>query len=372
MARNLIADIDLDAIRHNYCIAKSMARNEAGCIAIIKADAYGHGAVPVARALSSHTDAFGVACIEEALELRAADIATPILLLEGFFECTELPELVNHQLWTVIHTTKQLDELEAFAKQTGGLQGTPVWVKVDTGMHRLGFQLAEIESVLKRTSSLPGVGHITFMSHFANADSEHPEQNKVQIERVSQLIEDINLRPGSLKTLTYSLSNSAGTLAWPTAHQDWLRPGIMLYGSNPLSRPLETTKMLKPAMTLSTELIAIREVPAGESVGYGSTFQCKQPTRIGTVAIGYADGYSRHARNGTPVFLNGRRAYLAGRVSMDMITIDLSNHPDANIGDRVELWGENVPVDEVAKWSNTISYTLLSGLTRRVKRRYHE
>ncbi|HET8904693.1 MAG TPA: alanine racemase [Saccharospirillum sp.] len=370
MARNLFADIHLDAICHNYRLAKSMARPGTGCIAIVKADAYGHGAVPVAQALAKQADALGVACIEEAMELRDANISIPILLLEGFFEKSELPELIKHRLWTVIHSFKQLEELEAYAHQSGGLQGLPVWVKVDTGMHRLGFELTDLEPAMTRIQALPSVGPITLMSHFANADCSQDASTRQQIAKLSQLSPGNTARAGIWKNLTFSLSNSAATLAWPTAHYDWLRPGIMLYGANPIGESVMGIRDLKPAMTLSTELIAIRDVPAGEAVGYGSTFHCNQPTRIGTLAIGYADGYSRHARNGTPVFLNGRRAHLAGRVSMDMITIDLTDHQEAKIGDRVELWGENIPVDEVAACCDTIAYTLLSGLTRRVCRRY--
>jgi len=370
MARNLWADIHLDAICHNYLHAKALAPAGAGCIAIIKADAYGHGAIPVARALARHADALGVACIEEALELRDAGVSNPILLLEGFFEKSELPDLVWNRLWTAVHSVQQLEQLEAFARESGGLKGMSIWLKVDTGMHRLGFDLSATEAALIRIRALPGVGNITLMSHLANADEPLRELTEKQLDTVSQLVSSKPNNADLWNGLTYSLSNSAATLAWPLAHRDWLRPGIMLYGASPLKESVSNVTELKPAMTLSTELIALRNVPAGDAVGYGSTFRCKTPTRIGTAAIGYADGYSRHALNGTPVFLNGRRAHLAGRVSMDMITIDLTDHEDAKIGDRVELWGSNVSVSEVASWCNTISYTLLSGLTRRVKRRY--
>lgn len=361
MARNLWADIHLDAITHNYRLAKAQAPGARAC-AIIKADAYGHGAVAVARHLDREADAFGVACIEEALELREAGIVSPILLLEGFFEASELPAILSHQLWTAIHALHQIDALEAFAQEKGDLGGMAVWLKVDSGMHRLGLEPTSLATALARVKALPGVGEVVVMSHFASADEPDPNPTVGQLGVMDDILA---LHDGAV-----SLSNSAAVMVWPQAHWQWLRPGVMLYGGSPFGMAQPIADQLQPAMTLSTEIIAVRQVEAGECVGYGGTYRCQQPTRIGTLAVGYADGYSRHAPNGTPVYLSTGYATLAGRVSMDMVTIDLNAHPEAQPGDRVELWGRHVSVNDVARLCGTIPYTLLSGLTRRVKRRY--
>ncbi|KDE38924.1 Alanine racemase [Nitrincola lacisaponensis] len=361
MARNLIADVDLSAIRHNYCLARAQAAH-AHAVAIIKADAYGHGAVRVARALETEADAFGVAAIEEALELREGGITRPILLLEGFFEAEELELICQHQLWTAMHSLEQLALLERFLQQRTDVSGLHVWLKIDSGMHRLGVHPDDVQSALERLQALTAVESVVAMSHFACADEPQRPDTLRQLQQIDRSLSGMNI--------ARSLCNSAGVMHWPQAHHQWLRPGIMLYGASPFAEPQPVAAQLKPGMTLSTEIIAIREVPAGDAVGYGASWIAEVPTRIATLAVGYADGYSRHAPSGTPVWLNGRRAALAGRVSMDMATVDLSLHPEARVGDRVELWGANIPVNEVADYCGTIPYTLLSGLTRRVKRRY--
>lgn len=361
MARNLRASIDLTAIRDNYLFAKSLAKT-ARAAAIIKADAYGHGASIVARYLAPTVDAFGVACIEEALELKEAGITKPVLLLEGFFDADELPLIVRHGFWLVIHSFEQLSRLEAYARSSGSLGSIDIWLKVDTGMHRLGITAHAANEALARIGCLPGIGEVVVMTHFACADELDLHHTHRQIESLSSVI--------ATAGNSVSMSNSAGVLAWPESHYQWIRPGIMLYGGSPFSTDNPHAERLRPAMTLTTELIAIRDVPTGDRVGYGGTYCCERSTRIGTIAVGYADGYSRHARNGTPVYLNGKRACIAGRVSMDMVTIDLTDHPYAAVGDTVELWGENVSVNEVASCCDTIPYVLLSGLTKRIKRQY--
>jgi alanine racemase len=351
------ADIHLDAIVHNYRLAKAQAP-AARAAAIVKADAYGHGLVPVARALAADADAFGVACIEEALALRQGGVRQPIILLEGFFTADELPLIAEQGFWPVLHSEHQLRWLEQFHTPAR----LPVWLKLDTGMHRLGVTPAQVGPLLARLRRCEAVGEVLLMTHFARSDEPALSMTRDQLrcfDRVAQRF-----------SLGASLANSAAVMAWPQAHRQWLRPGIMLYGATPFSAPHPVADRLRAGMTLSSEIIALREVPAGETVGYGATFRCDRARRIGTVAMGYGDGYPRHARNGTPVLVEGVATSLAGRVSMDMLTLDLTDLPQAGIGSRVELWGERLPVSEVARWCDTIPYTLLTGLTPRVKRYY--
>lgn len=361
MARNLIAQVDLAAIAHNYRVAKAQSQHSKA-VAIIKADAYGHGAVAVARTLDSEADAFGVAAIEEAIELREAGIKRPILLLEGFFEAAELPLIHQYQFWSSLHSLEQLAMLETYLHRHPDVHGLHIWLKIDSGMHRLGVSPDHVPIMLQRLHALKGVESIVVMSHFACADEPHRPDTLRQLEVLGASLQSLDI--------PRSFSNSAGVMHWPSAHHQWLRPGIMLYGASPFAEAHPVADQLKPGMTLTTEIIAIREVPAGDAVGYGASWTATTPTRIATLAVGYADGYSRHAPSGTPVWLNGRRAAIAGRVSMDMITVDLTGHDDAVVGDKVELWGTHLSVNEIAALCNTIPYTLLSGLTRRVKRHY--
>ncbi|GGB80159.1 alanine racemase [Marinobacterium zhoushanense] len=358
MSRKVRADVDLNAIRHNYRLACAQAPR-ARAAAIVKANAYGHGAIAVARALEPEVPAFGVACIEEALELRAAGIRKPIMLLEGCFDEAELPLVDSQDFWPAVHSEHQLCALE----QAQMKSRFPVFLKVDTGMHRLGFAPDQVPSMVERLQALSCVSEVILMTHFARSDE--PDQ-----PATAQQIECFEALAGS-SGLAASLSNSAAVMAWPTAHRNWLRPGMMLYGATPFMAPQPVADQLQPAMTLSTEIIAIREVAVGERVGYGGTFVCERPTRIGTIAMGYGDGYPRHARNGTPVVVRGQRVPVAGRVSMDMMTIDLTDLPEARIGDRVELFGKQLPASEVAPWCDTIPYTLVTCLTPRVPRYYH-
>ncbi|KAA0874197.1 alanine racemase [Nitrincola tapanii] len=364
MARQLRAQINLQAIASNYALAKAQAP-AAAALAVVKADAYGHGAVAVAQALSQ-ADAFAVAAIEEALELREAGITQPILLLEGFFEADELALIQSHRLWSALHHPAQLQVLMSFLERSDAQAGWHIWLKVDSGMHRLGFMPEQVPEVLNTLQRHPKIAQVVLMSHFACADEPSPDKTLVQLQQMQKLMQCL---PKS-QALPISLSNSAAVMAWPQAHHQWLRPGLMLYGASPFAQPQPLAAALKPAMTLTTPIIALREVEAGETVGYGANFTATRRSRIATLAVGYADGYPRHAPNGTPVALLGHRASLAGRVSMDMITVDLTDLPQAQIGDEVELWGAQVAVEEVARLSGTIPYTLLSGLTRRVKRVY--
>ncbi len=352
MSRPAKATIDLSAIRHNYLLAKQVGGGKAA--AIIKANAYGHGAIRVAQVLSTDADAFGVACIEEALELRESGITPRIILLEGVFAPDELDSVDRLNMMTVIHTPEQLQWLLA-ARPERKLE---VLVKLDTGMHRLGFAPEQAKAIYSQLADCPHVGEITLMTHFSRADEVNEACTDTQIACFRAAVEGLNV--------PLSLANSAGLLAWPQARADWGRPGIMLYGADPLDQPNEYSGQLKPAMSLTSELIAVRELATGESIGYGARFSCEQATRVGVVAMGYADGYPRHAKDGTPVMVKGQSSRIIGRVSMDMLTVDLTSIPDAAVGDPVELWGTNIAANEVASMSDTIAYTLFTGVTRRV------
>ncbi|WP_404375573.1 alanine racemase [Vreelandella aquamarina] len=361
--RPLVAHIDLDALRHNYQLACRCAP-QSRSVAVIKADAYGHGALACAQALEADVPAFAVACIEEALSLREGGIKAPIVLLEGIFSADELALVDQHRLWISVHSAWQVEALLAYSPQ----QPIPVWLKVDSGMHRLGFSLQEASSVWQRLVDAPQVTALHLMSHFATADARDPSYFNHQMAALKSLADELKA--------PLCLANSPATLAWPAAHGDWNRPGVMLYGSDPLEVANETTRQLRPVMTLRSEIIALRELAEGEPVGYGGRWKAKRPSKIAVVAAGYGDGYDRHAVDGTPVLVNGQRCPIAGKVSMDMLTVDVTDIPDAAIGSEVVLWGRAsngtvLTVDEVARYCETISYTLLTGVLPRAPRRYH-
>lgn len=364
MARPLIAEIDLDALRHNYRLACECAP-ESRSVAVIKADAYGHGAVACARALEDIAPAFAVACIEEAVTLREGGITAPIVLLEGIFTADELALVDELGLWMAVHSDWQVEALLAHRPA----RPIPVWVKVDSGMHRLGFSPERVEAVWQRLSTAAEHARdLHLMSHFATADLEDIGYFERQMARLDSLAQRLGA--------PLCLANSPATLARPEAHGAWNRPGVMLYGSDPLERPNAVALRLAPVMTLRSAIIAVRELPAGEPVGYGGRWLTPRPSRIGVVACGYGDGYDRHARDGTPVLVAGKRTAIAGKVSMDMLTVDITDIPEADIGSEVVLWGRAanglvLPVDEVARHCDTISYTLLTGVLPRVPRRYH-
>ncbi|WP_415885355.1 alanine racemase [Neptuniibacter sp. QD37_6] len=357
MARAATATINLDAIRHNYRLAKSAAPDQ-GALAIIKADAYGHGAVKVAQALEDEADGFGVACIEEAVELREAGINKPILLLEGFFSADELNYISDKELWCAIHSVEQIDILAKADIE----KPISAWLKMDSGMHRLGVKPEDYAAAFEKLSQLDQVKEVVLMSHFSSADEPELSATNEQIQRFDVVAATLDA--------AVSLANSAGTLAHEDARRDWQRPGIMLYGATPFAESQPLADQLQPAMTLSSEVIAVRELEVGEPVGYSQTWRCSRPSKIGTVAIGYADGYPRHAKSGTPVLVDGHKTQIVGRVSMDMLAVDLTDIPTANVGSHVELWGENLPATEIAKCSDTIPYTLFTGITRRVHKKY--
>jgi alanine racemase len=347
--------IDLEALRHNYRLARELSGAKA--LAVVKADAYGHGATRCAQALEPEADGFAVACIEEALELRYAGIRKPILLLEGFFEESELGLIDQHQLWCVVHSAWQIEAIER-ARLGRPLQ---VWLKVDSGMHRVGLHPAEYRDAHARLLASGKVGKIVLISHFSRADELDSPRSAEQLALFHEA-------RGNLQA-EISLRNSPAILGWPDIPSDWVRPGIMLYGATPFDQEQPQVARLKPVMTLESKIIAVRELPAGEPVGYGARFISERPTRVGVVAMGYADGYPRHAETGTPLLVDGQAGRLIGRVSMDMLTVDLTDIPGAGLGSRVELWGRNVSASALAHACGSIPYQLFCNL-KRVPRLY--
>lgn len=339
--------IDLDALRHNYRLAREHHGGRA--LAVVKANAYGHGAVACARALDTEADGFAVAFVDEALELRAAGITRPILLLEGVFEPEELDEVVRHALWTVVHHDAQIDMIERRALA----QPVHVWLKLNTGMNRAGFLPAAARAAWQRLHDSGKVAECTLMTHFARADEPEVIATAEQIRIFDAATRDL---PGAR-----SLANSSAILGWQQSHRDWARPGILLYGADPM--PGEGHG-LQPVMSLESRIMAVRDIAPGAPLGYGARFVAERPTRIGLVAMGYADGYPRTAPEGTPVAVDGQRAPLIGRVSMDMLTVDLTDLPGSGIGSPVELWGRQIPINRIAAAVGTISYELLCNVKR--------
>lgn len=352
MTRPIRATIDLSALRSNFAVARHNA-GPARLWAVIKANAYGHGLLRAAQALGNLADGFALLDIEDAVALREAGLSQPILLLEGFFSDDELPLLAEYRLTPVLHTLEQVQMLVTASLPVR----LPVYLKLNTGMNRLGFSAAEYQAVLIALETAPQISAITLMTHFADADMERGIAG--QMACFAEITQGGN-HP-------CSLANSAALLRFPETRTGWARPGIMLYGSSPFPEAQSAEQLgLRPVMTLSSELIAVQELKAGDRVGYGGLFTADKGMRIGIVACGYADGYPRHAPVGTPVLVEGRHTRTVGRVSMDMIMVDLDGLPHAGIGSPVVLWGEGLPVDDVAAAAGTVSYELLCALTQRV------
>lgn len=354
IGRPVQAVINLAALHHNVERVKQYAP-QSQIIAVVKANAYGHGAEAVAKAIAGQVAGFGVSCLTEALSLRKAGIAQRILLLEGFFRSRELPIIAEQQLDVVIHNVAQIEMLAALKLS----KPVRIWLKVDTGMRRLGFMPDQIKQVQQVLEANPNVAKpLYWMSHFADADDINKHTTLSQINCFHELLAKVK---GAK-----SLANSAAIIAWPDSHNDFVRPGLMLYGVSPLLNKTAADFNLQPVMTLSTELIAIKKIKQGDAVGYGSTFIAPKDMLIGIAAIGYGDGYPWHAKSGTPVLVNGQRVQLIGRVAMDMLVVDLSHQPTAKEGDPVILWGNGLPIEEVAAWANTIPYELFCSISRRV------
>jgi len=350
-ARALISS---DALLHNFTRVRSFAPL-ASIMAVVKANGYGHGLVWTAQTLRA-ASAFGVASVEDGIQLRDAGITQPICLLEGFFQPEELPALVRYQLSSVVHHESQLWDLE----HAGKIEPIDVWVKVDTGMHRIGFQPEAVPAIIKRLKVCMAVGRVRVMSHLPTADNRFDSATPYQVRLLDELTQNTNVER--------SLANSAGVVNWPSSHFEWVRPGIMLYGATPMIGMSAAALDLKPVMTLASELIAVNPRRKGDAIGYGGDWVCPEDMPVGVVAIGYGDGYPRHAPPGTPVLVNGARVPIIGRVSMDMVMVDLRELPDAKVGDPVVLWGAGLPVEEIAALSGTIAYELLCCVTARVPR----
>lgn len=358
MSRPAKVVINLSALRHNFSRIRTLAP-DSRVMAIVKADAYGHGLVRIAQSLEQ-ADAFGVACLDEARELRQAKIQQRIILLEGPYSGEELTKISQLGLDMVVHDLSQLEMLE----QNQLNKPVCIWLKLDTGMHRLGFSPDLASQALARLEQSAGVKEIRLMTHLASANNREDPMTRKQLQCFSQFNENMSLEK--------TIANSAGILAFPDAHVDWVRPGIMLYGVSPFSDSNGSQEGLKPVMTLQSKLITVRALKAGDPVGYGATWRCPEDMSVGVVAAGYGDGYPRHAESGTPVLVNGKRVELIGRASMDMLTVDLRSQPQAKTGDPVVLWGEGLPVEEVANHAGTIPYEVLCAVHKRLKFEYGE
>lgn len=348
------AVLKLDALQHNLQIVRNHAPHSK-IMAVIKGNGYGHGLLRIAEALQN-VDAFAVARVDEGIRLRKAGLKNRIVVLEGFTSNRELDALLIYQLDALVHSVTQLD---IFANRTERAQ-IAVWLKLDTGMNRLGFRANDFNTAYQRLNECTIIKRpISLMTHLASADDKQDTMTLKQIRLFNETLQSI---PGER-----SIANSAGILGWKEALADWVRPGIMLYGISPFPGNAGEQLGLKPIMALHSRLIAVKPITKGDTVGYSCSWVCEKSTILGVVAIGYGDGYPRHAKVGTPVLVNGKRVPLIGRVSMDMITVDLQTQPNAKPGDPVMLWGEGLAVEEVAEWAETIPYTLVCGITQRVR-----
>jgi alanine racemase len=358
------AQINLAALKHNLSVVKQYAP-QSRVMSVIKSNAYGHGVLEVAAALQE-SDAFAVARLAEGLQLREAGETKPILLLEGVTNASELEQAAAADLSLVFHTHEQLMMLvgTSLAKSL-----TFCWVKVDTGMHRLGFSPDHALSawkILNKSNLISG--DVGMMSHFSNADVLGDPKNVSQQALFSGLI----TQDTDLAAAPKSMANSAAILSQPDSHLDWVRPGLMLYGISPIRGKTAEELGLKPVMTVSGELISIQNLLAGDTVGYGSSWECPTDMRVGLINIGYGDGYPRQLSMRGTVLVKGIKSRVLGHVSMDMICVDLCNQPDAKVGDSVTLWGDDLPVEMIAEQANTIGYELVCQLTQRVPRFYKD
>ena len=356
MARPLLARIDLSALNYNFTQVKHCAPH-AKVLAVVKANAYGHGAVQVAQCLTQ-ADGFAVASIEEALLLREAKIKQSIVVLGSFFSEADLKTIQAYHLTIAIHHVDQV----ALLRHSSLSAPLKIWLHVDTAMHNLGLSVEQLPRIITQLESLAHIEIETLMTHFSNADQLHDPTTERQMVAFKAATQNYRW--------PCSLANSAAILGWQHSHAQWVRPGLMLYGAMPAALKKATEVQLRPVMTLESKIIAIRQLIAGESVGYGATWVCPRAMSVATVAVGYGDGYPRHAKVGTPVLVNGKRCPLVAVVAMDLITIDLTPAPDAQLGDPVILWGQDLAVEEIATYADTIPHHCLANLHHRIPRVY--
>jgi alanine racemase len=369
------ATINLQALRHNLSQVKKLAP-QCKVMSVIKANAYGHGIVPVAKALSE-SDAYAVARFDEALFLREQAIHKKIIILGGVYKIEDFLICIEQNFEPVIHTLEQMQcliDAVVWLDSTNQQKTLNYWLKVDTGMHRLGLSADELDDLINQYQTLkPQFFPGGFMSHFACADETENSLNQTQNTKFLQHYETLS-KVKNLGRLDLTMANSAAILSLSDAHYDWVRPGIMLYGATPFDGRTGADDNLQPVMTLSSELIAIKQLKQGDCIGYGASWCCPKNMIIGVIAIGYGDGYPRHARTGTPVLIHGIEVPLVGRVSMDMITVDLSTlqvqNKTVQVGDKVILWGEGLPIESVAHKADTIAYELFCQITSRVSFEY--
>lgn len=354
MSRATRAELSRSALQHNLNVLQQAAPSTA-VMAVIKADGYGHGMVACAKVLDAQVQHWAVTTLEEAQTLRNAGLQQPISLLGGFDSVAEVEAAAALNLWLVLHHPSQLEILRA-----ASVSGLSIWLKIDTGMHRLGIDLDAAAALARAVQQLPQVSAIHWLTHLACADAPGDAATQAQLEAFAALP-----RVGGLR----SAANSAATLAWPEAHHDVIRPGVSLYGMNPfVSNASQAATELRPVMTLKSALMSVRHLHPGDAVGYGATWIAPEAMLMGVVACGYGDGYPREVSSGTQVLLNGKPVPVIGRVSMDMLSVDLRAQPHAQIGDEVVLWGEGLPLENLAASIGTIPYTVLTGVTARVPR----
>lgn len=351
MKRSARITIHPEALQHNLQRAKEAAPNTK-VNAVIKANAYGHGAVETAGILYQISDGFAVSCLPEAIELRQAGIDLPITVLQGHQSLDDLRAAANYKLRLVVHNERQLGLLDQYSHQNHYFE---LGLKINTGMNRLGFNPAQAETIYQRLKKHSQVNpdEIMMMTHLSCADELENDFTQQQLSCFEKTCENISAPK--------SIANSAGILGWKASHADWIRPGIMLYGSSPFADSHRDSHNLKATMTLNAPVIALHDLKQGDSIGYGASWSCPKDMRVAVIGCGYADGYPRHAKSGTPVWVNGYEVKLVGRVSMDMVVVDIDETIDnpVKIGDLVELWGQNLSVDRVAHSAETIAYELL-------------
>ncbi len=366
--RSLIANLSTENLLHNVQVIKQLA-NQSKIIAMVKANAYGHGLRSIALRLQKEVDFLGVAAIDEALQLRQAGVTIPIVLIEGVFEPEELIVAARENFSVVLHNELQLDWLRNLSVNSNISKPINAWLKIDTGMSRLGFNIQDALEIYKYLANNINIANpLGVMSHFACADDFQHTLNKYQIKKFTDFIQHLDvIKYPNCK----SFCNSAGIFNFPKQHYDVVRPGLALYGVSPILGKSAKNLNLKPVMTLQTTIIAIKNLLKNSAVGYGAEFICPKDLKVAIIAVGYGDGYPRRTKPNMPVLINGKVCKIIGRVSMDMAVVDLENCLDAKLEDSVILWGDNLPIEEIAKYTHNSVYDLLTGVQNRVRFRWN-